>query len=62
MLRDSKKMTHENREKTYEEILFLVKQEKLAYAVGIIDNAMIDKVGIREANRLAMEEALRTIK
>jgi ribonuclease HII len=33
----------------------------LIYGIGIIDNAIIDTLGIREANRLAMQEALNQI-
>ncbi len=54
-------MTEKEREKTYEEILNLAHTEKLSYWVGIIDSATIDAVGIREANRLAMREALCSI-
>ncbi len=58
MLRDSKKMNPLNREETYAEILSLAETGKLTYGVGVISNDMIDAVGIREANRLAMEQAL----
>lgn len=58
LLRDSKQMKSKTREVTYEEILELSKKWKLRYGIGIISNAVIDKVGIREANRLAMNEAL----
>jgi ribonuclease HII len=58
VLRDSKKMSPSQREKTYEEILELAKNWKLFYGIGIIENTMIDEVGIREANRRAMEMAL----
>lgn len=58
ILRDSKKMTQKEREKTYDEILDLAHREKLCYWIGIIDGTTIDTVGIREANRLAMSTAL----
>lgn len=58
ILRDSKKMNAQMRDITYEEILQLAKKWKLSYGVGIIPNTVIDTVGIREANRLAMSEAL----
>ncbi len=58
ILRDSKKMTPREREKTYTEIITASKSKKLTYGIGIIDNTIIDIVGIREANRRAMEEAL----
>lgn len=59
ILRDSKKMTPNDRETTYAEILQLAKVGKLQFGIGIIDNGIIDQLGIREANRLAMVEALR---
>lgn len=62
LLRDSKKMNAKTRQETYEEILQLEKKGKLKCGIGIISNAVIDTVGIREANRLAMLEALQTIK
>ncbi|MBP7806086.1 ribonuclease HII [Candidatus Gracilibacteria bacterium] len=58
ILRDSKKMTPKDREKTYQEILHGADSGKLVYGIGIISNDIIDSVGIREANRLAMQEAL----
>lgn len=62
VLRDSKKMTAKEREKTYEEILQLAHAGKLVCWIGIIENTVIDTAGIREANRQAMEIALRAIK
>lgn len=62
ILRDSKKMTEKEREKTYDEIISLAQAWKLSYWIGIVSHAIIDTVGIREANRLAMEEALSKIK
>lgn len=61
ILRDSKKMTEKEREKTYDEIISLAQAWKLSYWIGIVSHAIIDTVGIREANRLAMEEALQEI-
>ncbi len=58
ILRDSKKMTPNDRETTYAEILQLAKVGKLLFGIGIISHDIIDQVGIREANRLAMREAL----
>ncbi|MBP7773513.1 ribonuclease HII [Candidatus Gracilibacteria bacterium] len=62
ILRDSKKMTAKDREKTYEEILHGAHAGKLFCGIGIISNDIIDSVGIREANRLAMEGALQQIR
>lgn len=58
VLKDSKKMSKKNREKTYEEICLLAKAGKLSYGIGIIENSSIDMDWIREANRLAMQKAL----
>lgn len=55
-------MTEKSREETYQEILRLAQEDKLSYGIGIIDNTIIDTVGIREANRRAMEEALLAVK
>lgn len=60
-LQDSKKMTEKDRAVTYDEIVMLAEQWQLAYWVGIISHEIIDIVGIREANRLAMQEALTQI-
>lgn len=57
-LRDSKKMTERERAVTYDEIVMLAEQWQLAYWVGVVSHEIIDTVGIREANRLAMQEAL----
>lgn len=58
LLRDSKKMTSLEREKTYYHIINLAARGKLVYDVGIISNESIDSLGIREANRCAMQVAL----
>lgn len=54
-------MTTKDSEKTYEEILHIANNGKLTYGIGIISSEIIDSVGIREANRLAMLQALRAI-
>jgi ribonuclease HII len=58
LLNDSKKMNAKSRQLAYEEILQLEKIGRLTYGIGIISNAVIDSVGIREANHFAMSEAL----
>ncbi len=55
-------MTQNDREITYAEILQLEKVGKMEFGIGVIDNSVIDQVGIREANRLAMREALDQVK
>lgn len=57
-LNDSKKLSPKKREKLFEEILAAQKNDKLIYGIGIIDSTIIDTVGIREANRLAMKQAM----
>lgn len=59
ILRDSKKMSPNDRETTYAEILQMEKVGKLQFGIGVISHDIIDQVGIREANRLAMRGALR---
>ena len=61
ILWDSKKLSSSEREKTYQEIVQLSLQWKLYYGVWIIENTVIDVVGIREANRLAMLQSLQRI-
>jgi len=51
-------MSPQERERTYRHILELAGKKKLFYAVGIIPHTIIDRVGIREANRMAMQLAL----
>ena len=51
---DSKKISEKKREQLCEQI----KQVAIAYAIGIIDNQVIDKINILEATKLSMEQAL----
>ncbi len=57
-LKDSKMLSPNERKKTYHEIRTLAETGKLQIGVGIIGNDSIDTVGIREANRQAMQAAL----
>jgi len=50
---DSKKLTPLSREKAFQEI-----SEKADFAVGIIDEKVIDRVNILVATRMAMQEAV----
>lgn len=52
-------MSPNDRETTYAEILQMEKVGKLQFGIGVISHDIIDQVGIREANRLAMRGALR---
>ena len=60
-LNDSKKLSPQKREWLFEEIMTAAEWWKIIYGVGIIDSTIIDRVGIREANRLAMEQAMKQI-
>lgn len=57
-LTDSKKLSEKKRDKFYE----YIKENALAYAVGVIDPEIIDKVNIYEASKLAMIEAINEVK
>ncbi len=56
-LTDSKKLTPKDRDRLYE-LISHAAPEDVVFAVGIQDAMVIDRVGIREANRLAMQDAL----
>lgn len=57
LVRDSKKMTEKQRNESFDFIL----SNSLACGVCMIDSKIIDRVGIQEAVRLAMEGALREV-
>ncbi len=54
-------MTANDREETYEEMCKLAQKWKISYGIGVVENTLIDSIGIREANRRAMEIAIRPI-
>jgi len=56
-VRDSKKMTEKQRNEAFEKI----KESVVAYGVGIVGPAEIDKIGIQEAVLKAMETVLEVI-
>jgi len=56
-VRDSKKMTEKRREEVFE----YIKKESIAYGISMIEAEVIDELGIQEAVKMAMEEALRQI-
>lgn len=56
-LTDSKKLS----EKKREEFNIYIKEHALAWAVGIIDAEIIDKVNIYEATKLAMKSAINEV-
>ena len=53
---DSKKLTPEQRERAYLEII-----EKSVYGIGIVDEKIIDRINILEATRVAMGNAVKTL-
>lgn len=57
LVRDSKKMTEKHREEAFE----YIKENSIAYGIGMIDAEAIDEVGIQEAVRMAMTNALRQV-
>jgi ribonuclease HII len=54
MVKDSKKVTPKNREKLAE----FIKDNAIAYGIGIVDNVEIDKINILQATFKAMHMAL----
>lgn len=57
-LTDSKKLSEKKRDKFYE----YIKENALAYAVGVISPEVIDEVNIYEASKLAMIEAINKVR
>lgn len=58
LLDDSKKLSPKKRERIFEMIQTSMRDGLCFGGVGVISSEIIDQVGIREANRLAMEEAI----
>jgi ribonuclease HII len=58
LLNDSKKLSPKKREYIFRMIQKSITEGQCFGGVGIIGSEIIDQVGIREANRLAMEAAL----
>lgn len=61
LLNDSKKLSPKKRGEIFQMLQESIKQGLCFGGVGIIDSKTIDQVGIREANRLAMQEALKQV-
>lgn len=51
---DSKKLS----EKRREELFDLIREQALAYGIGMVDNLVIDEINILEATKLAMKQAV----
>ena len=56
-LNDSKQLS----EKKREALFLVIKQEAIAYGIGIVDAKVIDEVNIYEASRIAMQEAIQNM-
>lgn len=56
-INDSKQLTEKKREELFE----IIKNDAIAYGIGIIDAETIDKVNIYEATKLAMKQAINNL-
>jgi ribonuclease HII len=56
-VRDSKKMTEKRREEVFE----YIKENSLAYGISLVEPFVIDELGIQEAVRMAMVDALKQV-
>ncbi len=61
-LNDSKKLTSKKREKLYKKLIDFSWKKKLFFGVWVVDNYLIDKINIRQANKEAMRRAIVEIK
>lgn len=61
LLKDSKKLTKQKRELLFEKLINLEKSWICYSWIGIVENNIIDEIGIKKANKLAMQEALNQI-
>lgn len=57
-LNDSKKLSEKKRDKYYE----IINRDALAIGVGIINEKIIDEINIYEATKLAMKDAINSLK
>lgn len=57
-INDSKKVT----EKKREELFSIIKEEAVAYGIGIVDHQVIDEINILEATKIAMKKAITNLK
>lgn len=57
-LTDSKQLSEKKREKYFP----IIKQDAIAYGIGIVDAKTIDEINIYEASRLAMKKAIENMK
>lgn len=57
-LTDSKKLSEKKREYFYD----IIMKEAISVGIGIVDNTIIDEVNIYEATKMAMKEAISSLK
>lgn len=57
LVRDSKKMTEKHREEVFE----YIKENSVGYGIGMVDSHTIDSLGIQQAVRLAMMDAIQQV-
>ena len=57
LIRDSKKMTKKRREEVFE----YIKENSIGYGIGMIDAKVIDDMGIQEAVKMAMIDAIKQV-
>lgn len=57
LVRDSKKMTEKHREEVFE----YIKENSVGYGIGMVDSHTIDSLGIQQAVRLAMIDAIQQV-
>lgn len=58
IFKDSKKLTERQRKELFHEI----KEKAIAVGIGIVDSAVIDRINIYNATKLAMKRALKDLK
>lgn len=58
-IKDSKKLSQNQREKIYKE---LIKDKNIKWGIGKVSEKVIDKINILEATKLAMEKAIDNLK
>jgi len=58
-IRDSKKLSPKQREKSYK---FIIKDKNFKWGIGIVSEKVIDKINILEATKLAMVKAVKNLK
>jgi ribonuclease HII len=61
-VKDSKKLSHEERVEWLSLIQYLEKQKLLSFSIGSVSNLIIDKNGIASAIKLALKKAITNLK